>query len=122
MDFQFSQYTNQVVAKCSMEQIALANWFNIELKLNSQLIYTALSLVQQGKSSVLQELRLIGKEYSLFIHQQEVVIKSNSLEQYSDNQDEWEQDWQYYDQESIAILGLEDFENFLNSYLAFTNK
>jgi len=31
MDFQFTHYLGNVHAKCSMEHIALANWFNSEV-------------------------------------------------------------------------------------------
>ena len=31
MDFQFTHYLGNVHAKCSMEHIALANWFNSDL-------------------------------------------------------------------------------------------
>ena len=31
MDFQFTHYQGNVSVKCSMEHIALANWFNTEV-------------------------------------------------------------------------------------------
>lgn len=124
MDFQFTHHLGQVIAKCSMEHIAVANWFNTEVPKNSQLISTALTEIQRAKSfSFEQETRLIGREYSLFINTDEVMIKANNIA-ISDNQtdhqlDELEQDFHYYDEESIAFLGLEDFEGFLRSYLEF---
>ena len=42
MDFQFTHYLGNVHAKCSMEHIALANWFNSEVRSNPQAFLTAL--------------------------------------------------------------------------------
>ncbi|WP_386693590.1 YacL family protein [Lonepinella sp. MS14435] len=119
MDFQFTYYQGNVIAKCSMEHFAVANWFNAEIPNNSQLIFTALSLIQQAKSfTAEQETQLIGKEYSLFINGEEVMIRANNLSINHENE-ELEQDFHYYDEESMAFLGLEDFERFLTSYLEF---
>ncbi|PVX40645.1 hypothetical protein C8D76_103221 [Pasteurella langaaensis DSM 22999] len=118
MDFQFSAFQGNVIAKCSMEHIAVANWLNTELPLNPALISTALDALEQAKQFNLgQEIRLVGKEYSLFIDGDEVLVRANNLAFSQD--DELEQDFHYYDEESIAFCGLEDFEQFLKSYLNF---
>ena len=65
MDFQFTHYLGNVHAKCSMEHIALANWFNSEVRSNSQAFLTALSACEQIKNN--DEVTLIGSEYTLFI-------------------------------------------------------
>ena len=49
MDFQFTHYLGNVHAKCSMEHIALANWFNSEVRSNPQAFLTALSAYEQIK-------------------------------------------------------------------------
>ena len=118
MDFQFTHFQGKVAAKCSMEHIAVANWFNTELPHNSGLISTALAGVQQAKHfNPEQEIRLIGKEYSLFINADEVMVRANNLSFAQD--EELEQNFHYYDEESIAFCGLEDFEKFLTSYQDF---
>jgi len=120
MDFQFTSLQGNIVAKCSMEHIAVANWLNTELPHNSALISTALDALTQAKQFNLeQETRLIGKEYSLFINADEVMVRANNLEFAQD--DELEKDFHYYDEESIAFCGLEDFEKFLKSYLDFVH-
>ncbi|WP_439291290.1 MULTISPECIES: YacL family protein [Lonepinella] len=119
MDFQFTYYQGNVIVKCSMEHFAVANWFNMEVPHHSQLISTALLHVQQAKSfTPEQESQILGKEYSLFINADEVMIRANNLSMNNDDE-ELEQDFHYYDEESVAFLGLEDFEQFLRSYLAF---
>jgi hypothetical protein len=123
MDFQFTSRFDGVTAKCSMEHQAVANWFNTEVRLNSSLISTALSALQQApKLPYDQEFCFIGAEYGLFINADEVMIKANNLNTETDQEAllmQTEQDFHYYDSESIAFCGLEDFERFLRSYLAF---
>ena len=77
MDFQFTHYLGNVHAKCSMEHIALANWFNSEVRSNPQAFLTALSACEQIKNN--DEVTLIGSEYTLFINTDEVMIRANSL-------------------------------------------
>lgn len=120
MDFQFTSLHGNIVAKCSMEHIALANWFNTEVRLNSALISTALAEIAKAKNySGERESCLIGKEYSLFIGAGEVMVKANSLNITDGFEQELEQNFHYYDAESIAYCGLEDFEHFLISYQGF---
>uniref|UniRef100_Q0I3P0 Uncharacterized protein n=1 Tax=Histophilus somni (strain 129Pt) TaxID=205914 RepID=Q0I3P0_HISS1 len=118
MDYQFTHNVDQVTVNFSMEHEAIANWFNIEVRLNSDLIPTALNYLQQAKQSRNEkEFSLIGNEFSVFIHSDEVMIKANNLA--IEEHDELEADFHYYDEESIAFCGLEDFEYFLKSYLSF---
>ncbi|PJG84198.1 YacL family protein [Caviibacterium pharyngocola] len=118
MDFRFTGHAGAVTAKCSMGHEAVANWFNSEASDNPQLILTALSHLQTArKPHFTEEICEIGREYSLFINADEVMIKANHLA--VDDETELEDDFHYYDEESIAFCGLEDFERFLQSYLAF---
>ena len=115
MDFQFTHYLGNVHAKCSMEHIALANWFNSEVRSNSQAFLTALSACEQIKNN--DEVTLIGSEYTLFINTDEVMIRANNLAIETD--DILEDDFHYYDEESIAFCGTTDFIHFLNAYFEF---
>lgn len=117
MDYQFLSQSGNVTVTCSMGHEALANWFNTEVRSNFQLISTALSLVHNARLSPNQDFNLIGAEYSLFINADEVMVRANHLN--IDTVQELEQDFHYYDEESIAFCGLEDFEQFLQSYLSF---
>lgn len=118
MDFQFTYDVGEIMATCSMGHEALANWLNIEVRSNPSLISTALSQLQNAKIRPFpDDIVLLGCEYSLFINADEVMIKANNLE--IAGQDEPEDGFHYYDEESIAFCGTEDFERFLRSYLAF---
>lgn len=116
MDFQFTSQHGQVSLRCSMEHIALANWFNIEVRSDPDIVLTALSHLEnpppQGQDAV-----LIGVEYTLLINADEVMVRANNL--VIESALELEQDFHYYDQESIAFCGSTDFASLLRAYLAF---
>ena len=59
-----------------------------------------------------------GKEYSLYFTNDEVMVKANNLE---DDFDEslMEEGFNFYNEESIAFCGLDDFEAFLKAYHKF---
>ena len=115
MDFQFTHYQGNVSVKCSMEHIALANWFNTEVRSNPKAILTALSTAQSLSEN--QEEILIGAEYTLFLDADEVMIRANNLAIETD--EILEDDFHYYDEESIAFCGMQDFIHFLETYVDF---
>ena len=115
MDFQFTHYQGNVSVKCSMEHIALANWFNTEVRSNPKAILTALSTAQSLSEN--QENILIGAEYTLFLDADEVMVRANNLAIETD--EILEDDFHYYDEESIAFCGTKDFIHFLEAYVDF---
>lgn len=115
MDFQFTHYQGNVSVKCSMEHIALANWFNTEVRSNPKAILTALSTAQSLSEN--QEEILIGAEYTLFLDADEVMVRANNLAIETD--EILEDDFHYYDEESIAFCGTQDFIHFLEAYVYF---
>ena len=98
-----------------MEHIALANWFNTEVRSNPSAILTALSVAQSLIEN--QEKILIGAEYTLFLDADEVMVRANNLAIESD--EILEADFHYYDEESIAFCGPQDFIHFLEAYVDF---
>lgn len=119
MDYQFTYYLGATIAKCSMEHEAFANWVNIEVRSNPQLISQALQAIQRLRANKNEndEVKLIGCEYSVFINRDEVMVKANNL--LIETDDTLDNDFHYYNLESIAFCGLEDFEQFLVSYQNF---
>ena len=115
MDFQFTHYQGNVSVKCSMEHIALANWFNTEVRSNPKAILTALSTAQSLSEN--QEEILIGAEYTLFLDADEIMVRANNLAIETD--EILEDDFHYYDEESIAFCGTQDFIHFLETYVDF---
>ena len=98
-----------------MEHIALANWFNTEVRSNPAAILNALSTARHLTEN--QEETLIGAEYTLFLNVYEVMVRANNLA--LDSDEILEDDFHYYDEESIAFCGTQDFIHFLEAYVDF---
>ncbi|PJG86491.1 YacL family protein [Conservatibacter flavescens] len=119
MDFQFTFHLGNVIAKCSMEHEAMAYWLNTEVRSNPDLVFQVLEKINQLSTALsAQEYQFIGTEYSLYLNEDEAMVKANHLA-IEDNEQPLEQDFYYYDAESIAFCGLNDLEHFLQSYLQF---
>ena len=105
-----------------MEHEAIAHWLNSEVRSNPDLIFQVLEKISQISTALsLQEYQFIGTEYSVFLNADEVMVKANNLS-ITPEEPYLEQDFYYYDSESIAFCGLEDFQYFLQSYLKFAQK
>lgn len=115
MDFQFTLHFGRVMAKCSMEHEAVAYWLNSEIATNPDLVHSTLHRIQQLNAQ--QHCQILGKEYSLEINCNEVIVRANHLA--LESEVIWEEGLHYYDSESIACCGIEDFVHFLQSYLDF---
>ena len=74
MDFQFTHYQGNVSVKCSMEHIALANWFNTEVRSNPKAILTALSTAQSLSEN--QERDLNRRRIYFVLDADEVMVRS----------------------------------------------
>ncbi|MGB0894810.1 MAG: YacL family protein [Parashewanella sp.] len=122
MDYEFRHngLTDGVVAFFSMEHQALGRWFTEELAGNKQKlleIELAIQAVQSGKQA---EWMLVGGEMTLTLSNEQVVVFDNCINFSLD--ETFEEDMNFYDAESIAKCGLEDFEEALASYHSFLLK
>lgn len=121
MDFQIIQYLGQTQIKCSMEQQAIAHWFNQEIAHDLPLLEKILHKIEQLQLGQIHGEQLImGKEYSLYIDKEQVVCQANNLiDDQGQEQTELEPNFYYYESEARACCGLEDFVKLLQSYLEF---
>lgn len=119
MEYQFTHSMHGVVAKCSMDHEAFARWLNIEVVDDPNLLNAVFEELELCKKSSLHEAIFEGSEYSLYMTAEEVVAKANNLEITSDELDKIEDGFNFYNEESIAFCGLEDFEQFLLAYKKF---
>lgn len=121
MEYQFTHTMHGVVAKCSMDHEAFARWLNSEIAANPKDLPHIFHEISRCKSSYPNYYEAVfeGREYSLYLSSDEVVAKANSLEMAFDDLDEIGEGLNYYDEESIAFCGLEDFEAFLTAYQKF---
>lgn len=121
MEYQFTHTMHGVVAKCSMDHEAFARWLNSEITSNPkdlQAIFNEIARCRQHYPNYYEAV-FEGREYTLYLSNDEVVAKANSLEMPFDELDEIGEGLNFYDEESIAFCGLEDFEAFLTAYQRF---
>ncbi|QIW16062.1 hypothetical protein A4G20_06810 [Pasteurellaceae bacterium RH1A] len=120
MEYQFTHTMHGVVAKCSMDHEAFAHWLNTEIANKPEKVTTILEHITQCKQAFPNpyEWAFEGKEFSLYLDTDEVMVKANSFEAIFDDV-EMEDGFSFYDQESIAFCGLEDFEKFLLAFQTF---
>lgn len=121
MEYQFTHTMHGVVAKCSMDHEAFARWINIEIAPNPQNLTAIFQEIEHCKKAYpsYYEASFEGREYTLYVSNEEVVAKANHLEMPFDDLDEIGEGLNFYDEESIAFCGLEDFEAFLTAYRRF---
>lgn len=119
MEYQFTHSVHGVVAKCSMDHEAFARWLNTEVIPESNIVDTIFIEIAKCKRHPQYESVFEGREYSLFLNAEEVMVKANNIDDFFD-ETEMEQGFNFYDDESIGFCGLEDFELFLQAYDQFT--
>ena len=120
MEYQFTHTMHGVIARCSMDHEAFARWLNNEIIGNDKALHIILEEIERFKAIYSNQYEFVfeGKEYSLYFNGDEVIAKANNLE---DDFDEslMEEGFNFYNEESVAFCGLNDFEAFLKAYQKF---
>ncbi|MCL1074273.1 YacL family protein [Shewanella dokdonensis] len=114
-EFRRNPITGLPLARFSMEHEVLGRWFSEELAEDKTLceqLTTAIVALQQGK---LQEWRWIGHDLTLEMDAEQVRVFANVLG-YDVPSDSAEEGLSFYDAESAADCGLEDFQAVLQSW------
>lgn len=119
MEYQFTHTMHGVIAKCSMDHEAFAHWFNLEFRQEPTSLSTLFDEIAKCKGSPNYEAIFEGREYSIYLNAEEVMAKANNIEMSSEDIEELEEGFHFYNEESLAFCGLEDFEAFLRAYERF---
>lgn len=119
MEYQFTHTMHGVVAKCSMDHEAFARWLNTEISPDPKGLREIFFEINKCKQSRNYEAIFEGKEYSLYLNAEEVMAKANNIDMDVDDFEQMEEGFNFYNEESIAFCGLEDFEAFLQAYERF---
>ncbi|CAM2777217.1 YacL family protein [Moritella viscosa] len=119
MDFEFRKdtLTDTYRVIISMEQTALGNWIQGTLGTDKATIALIQAEIDLLKARQKQEYRLIGDEMTLTLTQEDVCACANS--ELIDFGEELDDDMNFYDAETVAVCGLEDFEILLQAWLRF---
>ena len=117
LDFRKDTLTDTYRVIISMEQTALGNWIQGTLGTDKATIALIQAEIDLLKARQKQEYRLIGDEMTLTLTQEDVCACANS--ELIDFGEELDDDMNFYDAETVAVCGLEDFEILLQAWLRF---
>lgn len=118
MEYQFVKgLTGECRIKCSMGHEVIGRWLEQEIYTDKVRIASLLVAIEQIKSEDVQEHSLLGKEISIVIRRDEVTVQENALAHEDDTLHDSEFD--FYDCESDAGCGFEDFEQLIQSWCEF---
>ncbi|KLN97608.1 YacL family protein [Moellerella wisconsensis] len=116
MDYEFFQdLTGVISAKFSMDHEAIGYWLNEEVKGDLSIIEQINNAFSEIKGSN-KQWQKIGHEYTLLMDDEEIMIRANQL---VFETDDLEEGMSYYDNESVAFCGIEDFQLMLSDYSQF---
>ncbi|MCX8957819.1 protein YacL [Erwinia psidii] len=116
MEYEFLRdSTGKVRVRMSMGHEAVGHWFNEEVENNLALLDEVENAIAGVKGSERQWQR-VGREYTLWMDEEEVIIRANLL---SLEDDGLEEGMRYYDEESLCFCGVEDFLAVIAAYRAF---
>ena len=116
MEYEFLRdVTGVVKVRMSMGHEAIGHWFNDEVNENLALLDEVEAAVAEVKGS-LRQWQHVGREYTLLLDEEEVMIRANQL---SIEGDEMEEGMSYYDEESLSFCGAEDLLAVIAAYRQF---
>ena len=116
MEYEFLRdVTGQVRVRRSMGHEVVGHWFNEEVKENFALLDEVEAAVRAVKGTQ-QQWQRVGHEYTLWLDEEEVMIRANQLALEDDG---LEEGMTYYDEESLSFCGVEDFLAVIAAYRRF---
>ncbi|SFN91387.1 YacL family protein [Xenorhabdus japonica] len=116
MEYEFMQdITGQVTTFFSMDHEAIGHWLNEEVKDDLSILDKITVALQEIKGSE-RQWQLSGHEYTLLMSEDEIMVRANQLQF---DTEVIEEGMSYYDNESLAFCGTDDFINMLADYREF---
>lgn len=121
MEFEFIRNTlmGEYYVKCSMGHEIVGRWLQEEIGKDPAKTHQVEALIEQSFSSPSQEHSLTGTEISITIHGDEVLVQENILAHSYDL--ELDSEFDFYDAESTASCGIEDFVTLIEQWKDFLN-
>ncbi|EGR0620332.1 MULTISPECIES: YacL family protein [Vibrio] len=119
MEFEFIRNTlmGEYYVKCSMGHEIVGRWLQEEIGKDPAKIAQVEALIDKAFSLPSQEYTLTGTEISLMIQGDEVLVQENALSH--DYDVEMESEFDFYDAESTASCGIEDFVALIEQWKDF---
>ncbi len=116
MEYQFvKDIDGRVRVRMSMDHEVIGQWFNEEVREDPSLLDQVEQAARKLKGTE-QQWQHIGREYTIALNDDEVMIQANLL---NFSVEELDEGMSYYDQESLAFCGFEDFFALVTAYRQF---
>lgn len=121
MEFEFIRNTlmGEYYVKCSMGHEIVGRWLQEEIGKDPAKIAQVEALIDKAFSLPSQEHTLTGTEIGLMIQGDEVLVQENALSH--DYDVEMDSEFDFYDAESTASCGIEDFVALIDQWKDFLN-
>ena len=119
MEFEFTRNTlmGEYYVKCSMGHEIVGRWLQDEIGKHRESIDRVEQLIAQSKAEPSKEKKMLGHQISLVILGDEVTVQENVLS-HGDELDE-DSEFQFYNSESTAGCGIDDFEVLIERWIDF---
>ncbi|PWI32099.1 hypothetical protein DI392_17135 [Vibrio albus] len=119
MEYQFikNSLTGDYHVRCSMGHEIVGRWLLDEVRTDQEKLNQLFDYITRLKLGSLLEAEFEGKEISISLSRDDVIVQENVLSHEQD-QDEYSE-FNLYESESTACCGLEDFEELLHSWREF---
>lgn len=120
MDYDFTHdIYGAYQAEFSMGHEALGYWISYELRDRSINIANLLTIISELQQRQRRDYLMEGAEYNLHLDQENAVVRAHALDS-AFGEDSPEDQLEFYDQESTASCGLDDFIEILEGWQSFT--
>lgn len=116
MEYEFSQDLTGPEARFSMGHEALGGWLTQEIGERRDKLTSLFKALQDLNEKRVWEFQLDGFEFDLLLTRDDATVRAHSL---SADSEVMEEDLDFYDAESIARCGLEDFTALLDDWADF---
>ena len=119
MEYQFTKnsLTGGYHIRCSMGHEIVGRWLLDEVGTDRQKLAELFGYIAELKQGSILEANQEGQEISVSLTRDDVIVQENVLAHDQPMDEHCEFD--FYDSESTACCGLEDFEELLNSWQSF---
>ncbi len=104
----------------SMGHEAIGYWLTYELRSRQAVIQQLLTIISELRQHQRMDYLMEGSEYNLLLNRDEAIVRAHALDsEYEEEQPE--DNLVFYDQESTASCGLDDFIEILEGWQQFTS-
>ncbi len=121
-DFLRNTITGTAFARFSMDHEALGFWLSEELGDNAEKHVEICQHIEKIQASQLSDWRLVGKALSIELDREQARIFANNIAEGDSDDVEMDESMSFYDGESEAFCGLEDFYDVLINWRKFLDE